>query len=173
MVVHNDDGVCRCDNGEPKYFARRNQERILRPQSHKLMPLNPAANIEKQHGQTFALRIEIRICRDVTTPILRRAVGRIHHQQFFRSRALAQTHYFKLVRSCRETKRLHELFKPWEWWRRVHDKVRLRVFERRANSSRRCRADRRLKFHPKTFRKDVATPCADCSNENQVARATQ
>ena len=61
------------------------------------MPFDPMLAIKKENGRAFNLRVVIRICRNMQSPISASLVRRCAIMQRFRKRALSQSDDFVLL----------------------------------------------------------------------------
>ena len=90
VVVHQDDGRGRRNDGSTEHLARMHQQRVHQADGHKLMPLHTLTRVQEQHREAFTLRVEVRVGRNVQPPIVSRLIGRIAYLHGFRNGAIPQ-----------------------------------------------------------------------------------
>jgi len=84
------------------------------------MPLDLAAGVQKQDGQTFTVRVEMRVAGNVHPPIIGCFVGRLAKLQVLRRRTFPQGGHFVFIRAGGKLERFDQCFKSGKNWRGIH-----------------------------------------------------
>jgi len=79
-----------------------------------MMAFNPAAGVQKQHGQTFTFRVVVRMGGNVQPPIVGGFVRGVALLQGFRGWAFPQGHHLELVGTGGKLERLNKVIQAGE-----------------------------------------------------------
>src|ERR1039457_715282 len=136
------------------------------------MPFDFAARVQQQHGETFAIRVKMRMGGDVQAPIIGGLVGCLAMLQAVRGRTFAQRGHFVFIRAGGKLERLHQRFKDWRNGGGIHGAIPFkRASSRRRNNCRIWCAGRWGARHKaRTPRKDAARRNGVDSNGNLNAK---
>jgi len=75
------------------------------------MAFDALSGVQQQHGQTFAIRVKMRVGGNVQPPIVGGFVGRLALLQAVRRWTLAQGGYFVFIRAGGKLEGFHQCFK--------------------------------------------------------------
>ena len=169
LIVHDNQGTGGGDNGNAEHFAGMHQNRVHRADGNNVMPLDAAARIQKQHGQTFTLRVKVGVRGNVHPPIISGLIRRLALLQAVRGRTLPQGGHFVFIRAGGKLKRFHQRFKSRKTWGRIHGRFSVRRFVIQPENTSDTSAGGLGGYREKISRKGVAKPAASGSNGIQAA----
>ena len=84
------------------------------------MTFDTLARVQKQHGQTFTIRVKMRMGGDVQAPLIGGFVGRFTVLQILWRWTFAQRDHFVFIRAGGKLEGLHQRFKDWENCSGIH-----------------------------------------------------
>jgi hypothetical protein len=133
------------------------------------MPFNFPARVQKQHGQTFTLRVKMRVRGNVHPPVIGSFVGRLALLQAVRCRTFPQGGHFIFIRAGRKLERFYKRFKSGKNRRGIHGNSPFKQVVNQPENTSDTSAGGRVGFRERISRMGAAKPDVSCSNENQVA----